>query len=60
MKGGKSPLGYTVVEVMIVLAVSGIMFLVAANFINGKQQKTSFANGVNEMASRIQDRKSVV
>ncbi len=37
------------------LAVSGIMFLVAANFINGKQQKTSFTNGVNEMVSRIQD-----
>jgi prepilin-type N-terminal cleavage/methylation domain-containing protein len=55
MKGGKSPLGYTIVEVMIVLAVSGIMFVVAANFINGKQQKTTFTNGVNEMASRIQD-----
>jgi prepilin-type N-terminal cleavage/methylation domain-containing protein len=55
MKGGKTPLGYTIVEVMIVMAVSGVMFLIAANFINGKQEKTAFTQGVNEMASRIQD-----
>lgn len=55
MKGGKAPLGYTIVEVLIVLAVSGMMFVIAANFINGKQQKTAFTQGVNEMASRIQD-----
>jgi hypothetical protein len=40
---------------MIVLAVSGVMFLIAANFINGKQERTSFTQGVNEMTSRIQD-----
>jgi hypothetical protein len=57
MKGGKNrqSFGYTVVEVMIVLAVSGMMFIVAANFINGKQAKTAFNQGVNEMASRLQD-----
>jgi hypothetical protein len=59
MLGGKNkqakPLGYTIVEVLIVLAVSGMMFIIAANFINGKQQKTAFTQGVNEMASRIQD-----
>jgi len=55
MKGGKRPLGYTIIEVMIVLAVSGVMFLIAANFISGKQERTSFTEGVNEMASRIQD-----
>jgi prepilin-type N-terminal cleavage/methylation domain-containing protein len=54
MKGGKEPLGYTIVEVLIVLAVSGLMFVIAANFINGKQQRTAFSQGVNEMASRIQ------
>lgn len=61
MKGGKSPLkqkaqqkGYTIVEVMIVLAVSGVMFVVAATFINGRQARTSFTSGVNEMTSRIQ------
>ncbi|HEX4774335.1 MAG TPA: prepilin-type N-terminal cleavage/methylation domain-containing protein [Candidatus Saccharimonadales bacterium] len=57
MLGGKNkqPLGYTIVEVMIVLAISGVMFLIAAQFIQGKQEKTSFTVGVNEMASQIQD-----
>jgi len=62
MKGGKSPLklklrsqGYTIVEVMIVLAVSGVMFVIAANFINGKQANASFTSGVNDMRTSIQD-----
>jgi prepilin-type N-terminal cleavage/methylation domain-containing protein len=57
MKGGKNrqPLGYTIIEVMIVLAVSGFMFLIATTFINGKQAHTAFTAGVNEMASQLQD-----
>lgn len=57
MQGGKNkqPLGYTIVEVMIVLAVSGLMFLIAADFINGKQEKSAFTSGVNTLASQIQD-----
>jgi prepilin-type N-terminal cleavage/methylation domain-containing protein len=55
MNGGKRPLGYTIVEVLIVLAVSGLMFMIAANFISGKQGKTAFTAGVQEMAVRIQD-----
>lgn len=55
MKGGKSPLGYTILEVLIVLAVSGVMFIIAANFISGKQQKSTFQTGANELASQIQD-----
>jgi prepilin-type N-terminal cleavage/methylation domain-containing protein len=54
MKGGKRPLGYTIVEVMIVLAVSGVMFLIAAQFINGKQAQTAFSEGTNDLASQIQ------
>ena len=54
MKGGKQPLGYTIVEVMIVLAVSGVMFIIAANFVSGKQAKIAFNQGVNTMASNIQ------
>lgn len=53
MRGGK-PLGYTIVEVLIVLAVSGLMFVIAANFISGKQGKTSFQQGSNELVSRLQ------
>lgn len=55
MKGGKAPLGYTIVEVMIVLAVSGMMLVVASQFINDKQARTTFTQGVNDMASRIQN-----
>lgn len=57
MRGGKNkqPLGYTIIEVMIVLAVSGVMFLIASTFVSGKQQRTSFNDGVNQMASQIQD-----
>jgi type II secretory pathway pseudopilin PulG len=54
MNGGKRSAGYTIIEVMIVLAVTGFMFVIAANIINGKQQKTAFQQGVNEMASRLQ------
>jgi hypothetical protein len=56
MQGGQNrqPLGYTIVEVLIVLAVSSFMFLIAANFINGKQEHTAFVQGTNEMASRLQ------
>lgn len=59
MLGGKNkqhrqPLGYTLVEIMIVLAVSGFMFLIAANFINGKQEKAAFTQGSNDMGSRLQ------
>lgn len=55
MKGARTPAGYTIVEVMIVLAVSGLMFLMAANFIGNKQEATSFPQGVNELASSIQN-----
>lgn len=59
MLGGKNkqhrqPLGYTIVEVMIVLAVSGFMFIIAANFINGKQEKAAFTQGSNDMGSKLQ------
>lgn len=57
MKGGKNrqPLGYTIIEVMIVLAISGTMFLIAAQFINGKQERTAFKSGVNDTSSQLQD-----
>jgi hypothetical protein len=55
MKGARTPVGYTIIEVMIVLAVSGVMFIIAANFINGKQEATSFPQGVNELASNLQN-----
>jgi prepilin-type N-terminal cleavage/methylation domain-containing protein len=55
MKGGKTPAGYTIIEVMIVLAVSGLMFIIASTFISGKQEATSFPQGVNELAANLQN-----
>jgi type II secretory pathway pseudopilin PulG len=56
MQGGQNrqPLGYTIVEVLIVLAVSSFMFVIAANFINGKQARTAFTQGSNDVASNLQ------
>ena len=56
MKGGqnKKPLGYTIVEVMVFLAVSGFMFVVAATFINGKQANAQFRQGMNETNQAVQ------
>jgi prepilin-type N-terminal cleavage/methylation domain-containing protein len=54
MKGGKRHQGYTIVEVMVVLAVSGVMFVIAASFVSGKQAKTAFNQGVTTLASDIQ------
>lgn len=53
MKGGKQPWGYTIIEVLIVMAVSGLMFVISANFINGKQERASFEQGSNQFASAM-------
>lgn len=54
MKGARTPVGYTIVEVMIVLAISGVMFLMAIDFIGGRQEATSFPQGANQMVTRLQ------
>jgi len=59
MSGGKQrqPLelfsGYTLIEVMIFLAVSGVMFIIAASFINGKQAQVQFRNSVLLLQSNV-------
>lgn len=56
MRGGKNkqPLGYTIVEVLIVLAISGMMFVVATVFIAGKQANTQFTTGTHQFAAEMQ------
>jgi prepilin-type N-terminal cleavage/methylation domain-containing protein len=56
MQGGKNRqnLGYTIVEVMIVLAISGFMFVIAAGFISGRQQNAAFITGVRDLSRQIQ------
>ena len=46
--------GYTIVETMIFLAVSGGLFLTAMLVINGQQRKTEFATSVRDFDSKLQ------
>lgn len=53
MRGGEQKQGYTIVEVMIFLAISGFMFILAASFISGKQAKSEFKQGMNDINNNI-------
>jgi type II secretory pathway pseudopilin PulG len=55
MIGGASRRGYTIVEVMIFLAVSGGLLTFAALFLSGKQARTEFAQSIRDTESQIQD-----
>ena len=46
--------GFTIVETLIVLAVTGILFVSAALMINGKQSRTDFQVGVRNLQQRLQ------
>lgn len=57
MNGGKhgapASLGYTIVEVLIFLAISGFMFVVAAVLVSGKQANAEFRQGINDINTQI-------
>jgi prepilin-type N-terminal cleavage/methylation domain-containing protein len=53
-KGGTSVAGFTIIEVMIVLAVTGILFAAAVTLIAGRQNKTEFTQAINQVQSQIQ------
>jgi Tfp pilus assembly protein FimT len=46
--------GFTIVEVMIVFAVTSVMFIVAAAFISGRQNRTQFTTAINGLQQQIQ------
>jgi hypothetical protein len=46
--------GYTIVEVLIVLAVTSALFISAAATMSGKQGRTEFLTGLRSMESKIQ------
>lgn len=46
--------GFTILEVMIVLAVTGALFISAASLISGRQNKTEFTVAINNIQSQIQ------
>lgn len=55
MKGGEAQSrGFTILEVMVVLAISGMIFLIASFFISGKQRQTQFNQGIRDAQVQIQ------
>lgn len=46
--------GFTIVESLIVLAVTGILFASAVAIISGKQNKTQFQQGINAVKTEIE------
>lgn len=46
--------GFTVVEVMIVLAVTGLLFVSAAVAISGRTNKTQFQQSINDIVTALQ------
>lgn len=53
MRAGDYTSGYTIIEVMIFLAVSGFMFITAASFVNGKQAEAEFRQSMNETNTQV-------
>jgi hypothetical protein len=55
MQGGKhkQPHGYSVIETMIFMAVSGLMFIFAAGFISGKQANVEYRQSVNDINAQV-------
>lgn len=47
-------MGFTIVEVMIVLAVSSVIVLSALTLVNGRQNKTEFTTGINDLQQQLQ------
>ncbi len=54
MKGGLKANGFTVTETLIVLAVTGGLFLAVAATLSGRQARTQFEQSINEVRSQIQ------
>lgn len=54
-QGGDKSGGFTVVETLIVLAVTGALFVSAAAFINGRQAKTEFTVAINNLKQQIEE-----
>ncbi len=52
---GKDGCGYTIVEALIFLAVSGALLVSAMTIVNGRQERTRFIQSVDEMAQNLED-----
>jgi len=47
--------GFTIIEVLIVLAVSSLIMVSALVLLGGKQQRTQFQQDINDLSSKIED-----
>jgi prepilin-type N-terminal cleavage/methylation domain-containing protein len=54
MRIARKQRGFTIIEVLIVLAVTAAMFLMAAIAVSGKQNTTEFQQAINDVQSKIQ------
>lgn len=54
MKGGQRARGFTIIETLVVLAVTGGLFAAVALSISGRQGKTQFEQGINEIRAQIE------
>jgi type II secretory pathway pseudopilin PulG len=55
MKTGLKTRGYTIIEVMIVFAVTGAILLVAMMAVSGQQAKAEFTQSINDIQAQIND-----
>lgn len=55
MKGGKKARGFTIVETLIVLAVTGGLIVAIAATLSGRQERTQFTQAIQEVQSQIQE-----
>ena len=49
------PRGFTIVEVLIVLAISGVIMVATLPFISNKQNNTQFTVGIRQIQNQLQD-----
>lgn len=54
MKGGKNNRGFTIMETLIVLAVTGVLFTAIAVTLSGRQSKAEFEQSIHEIQSQLQ------
>ena len=54
MKGGLRTSGFTIIETMIVLAVTGAIFVSAVLAMNGKQASAEFNESIRDVQTRVQ------
>lgn len=53
MKSGSRQAGFTIVETLIVLAITGALFLSAAIMISGRQAATQFSQGIHDVEAQV-------